>query len=175
MTSAADKQQLVFAAIADDDTGASDLAGRLAEQQVRTVLVIDLPTPEQLQEWSRDCEAVVMAEGTRNLAPELARQKTRQALQLAQALGPCVLAIKYCSTFDSTPAGNIGPTIEVALDALGTDFTIALPALPISGSDGCVHHRDFIATLSRWFDCRRRRNLRRGLSALGIGGVAGRP
>jgi 3-dehydrotetronate 4-kinase len=133
MSDATNKHQLVFAAIADDDTGASDLAGMLAEQQVRTLLVIDLPTPEQLQEWSRDCDAVVMAQGTRNLAPELARQKTRRALQFVQALNPRVLAIKYCSTFDSTPAGNIGPTIDVALDELCEDFTIALPALPING------------------------------------------
>jgi 3-dehydrotetronate 4-kinase len=126
-------ERLVFAAIADDDTGASDLAGMLAEQQVRTLLVIDLPGQEQFLEWSRECDAVVMAEGTRNLSVDSAREKTRQALQIVTAKNPRVTAIKYCSTFDSTPAGNIGPTIDAALDELGEDFTIALPSLPVNG------------------------------------------
>ena len=125
--------QLVFAAIADDDTGASDLAGMLAEQGVRTLLVIDLPDPTQFQAWSRDCQAVVLAEGTRNLDPATARERTVKALRLLQPQRPRVVQIKYCSTFDSTPAGNIGPTIEVALDELGEVFTIAVPALPVNG------------------------------------------
>jgi uncharacterized protein YgbK (DUF1537 family) len=72
--------RLTFAAIADDDTGASDLAGMLAEQSVRTLLVIDLPEAEHLGEWSRNCDAVVMAEGTRNLPPALAHDKTLQSV-----------------------------------------------------------------------------------------------
>lgn len=126
-------ERLVFAAIADDDTGASDLAGMLAEQRVRTLLVIDLPSQEQFLEWSRACDAVVMAEGTRNLPPDRAREKTRQALQIAAVRDPRVVAIKYCSTFDSTPTGNIGPAIDAAMDELGEAFTIALPALPVNG------------------------------------------
>ena len=125
--------RLVFAAIADYDTGASDLAGMLAEQGVRTLLVIDLPDREQLLAWSRDCDAIVLAEGTRNLPADEARAKTRQALQLIAPLHPRTVAIKYCSTFDSTPVGNIGPTIDVAMEELGVTFTIALPALPING------------------------------------------
>ncbi len=125
--------RLTFAAIADDDTGASDLAGMLAEQAVRTLLVIDLPDAEQLAEWSRDCDAVVMAEGTRNLPPAQANDKTRQALGLLAQQNPRVVEIKYCSTFDSTPEGNIGPAIEAAMRKLREDFTIALPALPVNG------------------------------------------
>lgn len=126
-------ERLVFVAMADDDTGASDLAGMLAEQHVRTLLVIDLPAEEQFLAWSRACDAVVMAEGTRNLPPGRAREKTRQALQIVAARNPRVVAIKYCSTFDSTPAGNIGPAIDAAMEELGEDFTIALPALPVNG------------------------------------------
>jgi uncharacterized protein YgbK (DUF1537 family) len=125
--------RLVFAAIADDDTGASDLAGMLAEQALRTLLVIDLPTIEQFIEWSEGYHAVVMAEGTRNLPPTAARERTLEAIRILEARHPRVFQIKYCSTFDSTPEGNIGPTIDAGLDALGEVFTIALPALPVNG------------------------------------------
>jgi uncharacterized protein YgbK (DUF1537 family) len=125
--------RLVFAAIADDDTGASDLAGMLAEQSLRTLLVIDLPTVEQFLEWSRGYQAVVMAEGTRNLPPTVARNRTRGALRILAAKRPRVFQIKYCSTFDSTPEGNIGPSLDTALDELDEDFTVALPALPVNG------------------------------------------
>src|SRR3954466_7597649 len=102
--------RLLFAAIADDDTGASDLAGMLAEQDLRTLLVIDLPATAQFLEWSEGHQAVVMAEGTRNLPPRAARERTRAALKILEARSPRVLQIKYCSTFDSTSEGNIGPT-----------------------------------------------------------------
>jgi uncharacterized protein YgbK (DUF1537 family) len=125
--------RLAFGAVADDDTGASDLAGMLAEQNLRTLLVIDLPSAAQFREWSDGYHAVVMAEGTRNIAPRLARERTRQALQLLKLREPHIFQIKYCSTFDSTAEGNIGPSIDAALDELDEDFTIALPALPVNG------------------------------------------
>ncbi|HEX8920157.1 MAG TPA: 3-oxo-tetronate kinase [Pyrinomonadaceae bacterium] len=125
--------RLVFAAIADDDTGASDLAGMLAEQGMRTLLVIDLPTVEQFLHWSDGYQAVVMAEGTRNLPPLVAQERTRQAIRTLKERNPRVFQIKYCSTFDSTPEGNIGPSIDAALDELNEEFTIALPALPVNG------------------------------------------
>jgi uncharacterized protein YgbK (DUF1537 family) len=124
---------LIFAAVADDDTGASDLAGMLAEQGLRTLLILDLPSSKDLMDWSRDAEAIVMAEGTRSIEAKAAYQRTRAAIRLLAPLQPQMLEIKYCSTFDSTPAGNIGPTIDAALDELGEDFTIALPALPVNG------------------------------------------
>lgn len=126
-------ERLLFAAVADDDTGASDLAGMLAEQGVRTLLVLDLPSPAQFAEWTRGYESVVMAEGTRNLAPALAYERTRAAIRLLQARRPRLFQLKYCSTFDSTAEGNIGASIDAALDELGEDFTVALPALPVNG------------------------------------------
>ena len=125
--------RLLFAAVADDDTGASDLAGMLAERGVRTLLIIDLPSAEQFREWSEGYAAVVMAEGTRNLAPAAAYERTRAAVRLLQARSPRLFQIKYCSTFDSTPEGNIGPSIDAALDELGEEFTVAVPALPVNG------------------------------------------
>src|SRR2546423_7055685 len=125
--------RLLFAAIADDDTGASDLAGMLAGQGLRTLLVIDLPSAGQFLEWSEGHHAVVMAEGTRNLPPAEARERTRAALRIVGARDPRVYQVKYCSTFDSTPEGNIGPTVDAALEELGEEFTVALPALPVNG------------------------------------------
>jgi uncharacterized protein YgbK (DUF1537 family) len=100
---------------------------------MRTLLVIDLPTPEQFRKWSAGFDAVVMAEGTRNLTPDQAYQRTREAIRIVNARNPRVLQIKYCSTFDSTVEGNIGPSIDAAMDELGEDFTVALPALPVNG------------------------------------------
>lgn len=125
--------RLLFGAVADDDTGASDLAGMLAEQRLRTLLVIDLPEQNQLDEWSEGQHAVVMAEGTRNLRADEARARTRSAIRLLKSRDPRAFQIKYCSTFDSTPEGNIGPTIDAALEELGEEFTVALPALPVNG------------------------------------------
>ena len=125
--------RLLFGAVADDDTGASDLAGMLAEQRLRTLLVIDLPEPAQLEEWSAGQHAVVMAEGTRNLPAEEARARTRSAIRLLKSRDPRAFQIKYCSTFDSTAEGNIGPTVDAALEELGEEFTVALPALPVNG------------------------------------------
>ena len=127
------KGRLLFAAVADDDTGASDLAGMLAEQRLRTLLVIDLPTQTQLEEWSAGHHAVVMAEGTRNLRADEARARTRSAIRLLKSRDPRAFQVKYCSTFDSTPEGNIGPTVDAALEELGEEFTVALPALPVNG------------------------------------------
>jgi uncharacterized protein YgbK (DUF1537 family) len=128
-----DIDRLSFAAVADDDTGASDLAGMLAGEGIRTLLVLDLPSPARFEEWTRGYEAVVMAEGTRNLSPVAAYERTRAAIRLLQARRPRLFQLKYCSTFDSTTEGNIGTSIDAALDELGEDFTIALPALPVNG------------------------------------------
>src|SRR3712207_48290 len=124
---------LLFAAVADDDTGASDLAGMLAGHAVRTLLVIDLPPAAQFREWCAGHQAIVMAEATRNLAPAAAYERTRAAVRLVQTHRPRLFQIKYCSTFDSTPEGNIGPSIDAAMDELGEAFTVAVPALPVNG------------------------------------------
>jgi uncharacterized protein YgbK (DUF1537 family) len=130
----------LFGAIADDDTGASDLAGMLAEQGLRTLVVINLPPIEDLAEWSRGYDAIVLAEGTRNLSAADAVRRTQGALQLFNEHRPRILQIKYCSTFDSTVEGNIGQTIEAAMQALDVDFTIALPALPVNGRTTYLGH-----------------------------------
>ena len=125
--------QVLFAGIADDDTGASDLAGMLADQGVRTVLLLDASSPDDLLCCAPQPEAVILATATRALPPEVAKQKTAAAVSLAAEWGPRTIEIKYCSTFDSTEAGNIGPSLDAAMETLGEPFTVALPALPVNG------------------------------------------
>jgi 3-dehydrotetronate 4-kinase len=124
---------IFLAAVADDDTGAADLAGMLAERGMRAILIIDEPSPENFRQWTADADAVVIGTASRSIPPHTAYDRTRRAVQVLRTLQPEVLQIKYCSTFDSTPAGNIGPAIDAALDETGESFTIALPALPVNG------------------------------------------
>jgi uncharacterized protein YgbK (DUF1537 family) len=124
---------ILFGAVADDDTGATDLAGMLADQGVRTVLAIGLPRPDRLDAWAGQSDAVILGVGSRALAPGTAYDRMREGVRLLGTLRPAVVQVKYCSTFDSTSEGNIGPSIDAALDELGEAFTIALPALPVNG------------------------------------------
>ena len=122
-----------FAAVADDDTGATDLAGMLAERGMRAVLLLDQPSTEEFDRWTKDADAVVIGTASRSIDPDEAYRRTREAVSLLQSSRPQVLAIKYCSTFDSTEAGNIGQSIDAAMDQTGAEFTVALPALPVNG------------------------------------------
>lgn len=124
---------LTFASIADDDTGACDIAGMLASQGMRTIVVLDLGSPEQLQKWSREADAVVLATASRALPPQEAYRRTAKAAELVRQLKPRIASVKYCSTFDSTPRGNIGPSIDAAMEVLDQSFTIAVPAFPVNG------------------------------------------
>ncbi len=126
----------VFGAVADDDTGATDLAGMLSEEGLRTVLVVD-GDPER---WSTGYDAVILGTGSRALPAAEAYSRTRDAVRKLCALAPRVIEIKYCSTFDSTAEGNIGPSLDAAMDELGEPFTVALPALPVNGRTTYMGH-----------------------------------
>jgi uncharacterized protein YgbK (DUF1537 family) len=126
----------IFCAAADDDTGATDLAGMLAGQGLRTVLVIE----DAVERWAPGYDAVIVGTGSRALAPGEAYSRTREAVSRLRALAPRVIEIKYCSTFDSTPEGNIGPSLDAALDETGETFTVALPALPVNGRTTYMGH-----------------------------------
>ena len=112
--------------IADDYTGATDLANNLVRGGMRTVQTIGVP--EGPLDGSAD--AVVIALKSRTVASEDAVAQSLQALRWLKAQGAQQIYFKYCSTFDSTPDGNIGPVIDALLEALGADFTIACPAFP---------------------------------------------
>lgn len=115
--------------IADDFTGGTDLAGMLVKAGMRTVQLIgvpDGPPPD-------DVDAVVIALKSRTDPADEAVAESLAALRWLQAEGCRQFYFKYCSTFDSTPRGNIGPVAEALMQALSTDFTIGCPAFPANG------------------------------------------
>ncbi|MGJ7491002.1 3-oxo-tetronate kinase [Variovorax sp. ZT4R33] len=112
--------------IADDFTGATDLANNLVRAGMRVVQTIGVPSSP----LAADVDAVVVALKSRTVAPAEAIAQSLDALKWLQTQGAQQIYFKYCSTFDSTAAGNIGPVTEALMDALGSDFTIATPAFP---------------------------------------------
>lgn len=116
--------------IADDFTGATDLANNLVRSGMRSVQTIGVP-PEGAAPI--DADAIVVALKSRTIVPAEAVAQSLEALAWLQAQGVEQIYFKYCSTFDSTPEGNIGPVTDALLDALhGAErgFTIACPAFP---------------------------------------------
>ncbi|PUE57422.1 hypothetical protein B9Z45_08075 [Limnohabitans sp. 2KL-17] len=120
---------LILGCIADDFTGATDLANNLVRAGMRVVQTIGVPDAP----LAADVDAVVVALKSRTIPAVEAIAQSLEALQWLQAQGAQQIYFKYCSTFDSTPDGNIGPVTEALMDALGCDFTIATPAFPDNG------------------------------------------
>jgi len=120
---------IVLGCIADDFTGATDLANNLVRAGMRAVQTIGVPSTP----LDADVDAVVVALKSRTIAPAEAIAQSLAALHWLRAQGAQQIYFKYCSTFDSTPKGNIGPVTEALMQALNTDFTIATPAFPDNG------------------------------------------
>jgi uncharacterized protein YgbK (DUF1537 family) len=120
---------LLLGCIADDFTGATDLANNLVRAGMRVVQTIGVPNAP----LSAEVDAVVVALKSRTISPQDAIDQSLQALQWLQDQGAQQIYFKYCSTFDSTAQGNIGPVTEALMHALQTDFTIATPAFPDNG------------------------------------------
>ncbi len=118
--------RMVLGCIADDFTGATDLANNLVRSGMRVVQTIGTPGAPLADE----ADAVVVALKSRTIPANEAVAQSLQALRWLQAQGAQQIYFKYCSTFDSTAAGNIGPVTEALMDALACDFTIATPAFP---------------------------------------------
>ncbi|WP_234264508.1 3-oxo-tetronate kinase [Hydrogenophaga sp. NFH-34] len=112
--------------IADDFTGATDLANNLVRAGMRVVQAMGVPTAP----LDTEADAVVVALKSRTIPKDEAIAQSLDALRWLQAQGAEQIYFKYCSTFDSTAAGNIGPVTDALMQALGTDFTIATPAFP---------------------------------------------
>jgi uncharacterized protein YgbK (DUF1537 family) len=123
---------LLLAAIADDYTGGSDMAGMLAGEGVRTVQMFGVPD-ESAMAAASDAEAIVVSLKTRSIVAADAVRLSLDVLTHLRRLGPRQVQFKYCSTFDSTRRGNIGPVTAALMDAMQADFTIAVPALPVNG------------------------------------------
>jgi 3-dehydrotetronate 4-kinase len=121
---------VLLGAIADDFTGATDLCNTLVRRGMRTVQLIDVPAPGT---EIADAEAVVVALKSRTIPAGEAIDQSLAALAWLQKAGARQILFKYCSTFDSTDEGNIGPVAEALMDALGTGFTLFCPAFPEAG------------------------------------------
>ncbi|SHK52068.1 3-oxo-tetronate kinase [Paraburkholderia terricola] len=121
--------QALLGCIADDFTGATDLANMLVRGGMRTVQTIGVPD----RSAKIEADALVVALKSRTVPAKQAVRQSLNALEWLRAHGCRQFFFKYCSTFDSTPRGNIGPVADALLDALKDDFTIACPAFPENG------------------------------------------
>ncbi|MBR8176078.1 3-oxo-tetronate kinase [Burkholderia ambifaria] len=119
--------------IADDFTGATDLANMLVKSGMRTVQTIGVPADGAALDTMIDADAIVVALKSRTIAATDAVAQSLAAYEWLRAQGCRQFFFKYCSTFDSTDAGNIGPVADALLDAAGGDFAIACPAFPENG------------------------------------------
>jgi uncharacterized protein YgbK (DUF1537 family) len=125
--------QALLGCIADDFTGATDLANMLVRGGMRTVQTIGVPATGT----SIEADALVVALKSRTIPADEAVRQSLVALEWLRAQGCRQFFFKYCSTFDSTDKGNIGPVADALLDALSSrgedDFAIACPAFPENG------------------------------------------
>jgi uncharacterized protein YgbK (DUF1537 family) len=121
--------EMLLGCIADDFTGASDLANTLAKGGMATIQFVGLPA----RPAAAGCEAGVVALKTRSIAPVEAVAQSLAALGWLKDQGCRQFLFKYCSTFDSTPEGNIGPVAEALVDALDAQVAVVCPAFPATG------------------------------------------
>ncbi|MBD8665481.1 four-carbon acid sugar kinase family protein [Rhizobium sp. CFBP 8752] len=118
---------MLLGAIADDLTGATDLALMLSREGMRTIQTVGVP-PADFD--LSDVDAVVVALKSRTNPADVAVAMSLEALRWLKTAGARQIIFKYCSTFDSTPKGNIGPVTDALARELGTDLTIVCPAFP---------------------------------------------
>ena len=119
---------LKLGCIADDFTGATDLANNLVRAGMRVVQTIGVPSQPV-----GDVDCVVVALKSRTAPVAEAVEQSLQAARWLQAHGAPQIYFKVCSTFDSTPQGNIGPVTGALLQHLGADFALVTPAFPENG------------------------------------------
>ena len=118
---------MLLGCIADDLTGATDLALTLTRGGMRTVQVMGVP-----DDTSRfaDFDAVVVALKSRTNPVEEAIDWSLKSCDALLGAGARQIIFKYCSTFDSTDKGNIGPVAETLIDKLSGDLAVVCPAFP---------------------------------------------
>jgi 3-dehydrotetronate 4-kinase len=119
---------MLLGCIADDFTGASDLANTLAKGGMATTQFTGVPS----RAADAACEAGVISLKSRTVPVADAVRQSLAALDWLLANGCCQILFKYCSTFDSTPEGNIGPVAEALLDKLG-GVAVVCPVFPATG------------------------------------------
>ncbi len=121
---------MLLGAIADDFTGATDLASMLVRNGMRAVQLIGAP---RVDDPAPDADAVIVALKSRTAPVEQAVRESLAALRWLLGAGVKQVFFKYCSTFDSTDRGNIGPVGDALIAALGCGFALACPAFPANG------------------------------------------
>ncbi len=121
---------MLIGSVADDITGATDLCLMLTRAGLRTVQVIGVPRAGAVLPVA---DAVVIALKSRTIPAQAAVDMSVIAAKALLAGGAEQILFKYCSTFDSTDAGNIGPVTAALMDLTGTELTIACPAFPANG------------------------------------------
>lgn len=119
-------------AIADDFTGATDLAGNWRARGLRTAVVLGVPGRDDLDGLA-DHDAVVIALKIRSAPAGAAVEQARAAYRALADLGCTQVHDKYCSTFDSTPEGNIGPIADALLEETGARSAVVVPGFPDAG------------------------------------------
>ena len=132
-------QNLRIGVIADDFTGASDAASYLRAGGCSTKLVI---YPFMAEADITGCGAVVVALKSRSAETETAVRDSMAAAAWLLGKGAEKLYFKYCSTFDSTPRGNIGPVADMLMEMTGTGYTLLCPSLTENGrtvKDGVLY------------------------------------
>ena len=123
--------------IADDFTGATDLASMLVKNGMRAVQVIGVP---EAGAPIPEADAIIVALKSRTAPVRQAVGESLAALDWLKAAGCSQFFFKYCSTFDSTEAGNIGPVADALVEALGCGFALACPAFPVNGRSVYMGH-----------------------------------
>jgi uncharacterized protein YgbK (DUF1537 family) len=118
---------LLLGCIADDFTGATDLANTLVKAGVRTIQLLGVPSGDLAVP---DADCIIIALKSRSNPAQEAVAMSLAALEWLRGRGAEQYYFKYCSTFDSTERGNIGPVADALLDALGETFTVFNPAFP---------------------------------------------
>lgn len=132
---------MLLGVIADDFTGASDIANTISkglpgQGGLRTVQFLGIPKSDA----ASDVEAGVISLKSRSIPAEEAIEQSRAALNWLLAQGCEQIVFKYCSTFDSTPEGNIGPVGEALAADLGVKGVVACPAFPGTGRTVYMGH-----------------------------------
>ena len=129
---------MLIGCIADDFTGGSDIASFFAKGGLTTVLYNGIPEADS---DLPDADVCVIALKTRTQATPEAVEESLEAVKWLQQQEVQQYYVKYCSTFDSTPEGNIGPICDAVMEFLEVPYTILCPALPVNGrtvKEGCL-------------------------------------
>ncbi len=124
------QKKYLLGCVADDFTGASDAASFLQSAGMKTVLLNEIPKCIEIPE---ETDAIVVALKSRTEEKGKAVSDTLKAIQWMEQQGVAQFYFKYCSTFDSTKEGNIGPVADALMEYFEQQYTILCPSLPVNG------------------------------------------